>query len=299
MARVSVLLPAYNAQATLERCLAQLAGQSYRDWEAILIDSSPGTECEQIVRSSFPHIRLIRSGRRLLPHEALNLGVQVAKGELLAFIDPDAYPREDWLARLVGAHDAWGGVIIGGVACYGSRWVDLGAHLCKFDKWLPFSAARLLEEGPTVNYLLPRALFDLHGPFDAGSRHADTHLSWRLRAAGIPIRLEPSAVVEHHHLHSWGSLLVERLARGEGFGRARLQWEPVPRSRLAWILAASLLPLRLLSQLGRVWKNARSAGMSWTFVLSFPVLCSGLYAWLLGESVIYLRHLLRGRSRPE
>jgi GT2 family glycosyltransferase len=299
MARVSVLLPAYNAQATLPRCLAQLAIQSYRDWEAILIDSSPGPECEQIVRSSFPDVHLIRSARRLLPHEALNLGVQAAHGELLAFLDPDAYAREHWLEHLVEAQDVYGGVIVGGVACFGSRWVDLGAHLCKFDKWLPFSAAQLLEEGPTVNYLLPRALFDLHGPFDAGSRHADTHLSWRLRAAGIPIRLEPSAVVEHHHLHSWGSLLVERFARGEGFGRTRLQWEPVPRSKLIWILAASVLPLRLLSQLGRAWKNARSARMSRTFVLTFPVLCSGLYAWLLGESATYFRHLLRGRRRPE
>jgi GT2 family glycosyltransferase len=298
MARVSVLLPAYNAQATLAHCLAQLASQSYRDWEAILIDSSPGPECEQIVRSSFPDVRLIRSARRLLPHEALNLGVQAGSGELLVFLDPDAYAREHWLEHLVAAQDGYGGVILGGVACYGSRWVDLGAHLCKFDKWLPFSAARLLEEGPTVNYLLPRALFDLHGPFDAGSRHADTLLSWRLRAAGTPIRLEPSAVVEHHHLHSWGSLLVERFARGRGFGEIRLLWEPVSRPRLVWILAASVLPLRLLSQLGRVWKNAHSARMPWVFVLSFPVLCSGLYAWLLGESVTYLQHLLQAGPRP-
>ena len=296
MPRVSIVLPTYEAQATLERCLDHLDSQSYRDREIIVVDSSLGLECAGIVSGRTPQVHLIRSEARLLPHQALNLGVRSAQGELLAFIDPDAYPRADWLLRLVEAYDARGGAIVGGVACHGSRWIDLGAHLCKFDKWLPFESSRPLNEGPTVNFLMPRELFERHGPFPAVHWHGDTELSWRMREAGVTIRLEPAAIVEHHHLHNWRTLLAERFGRGRGFAELRLTRTSPSWPTVLWLGATSLLPVRLVSQLLRVWRNARAAGMSWAFVLAFPVLSSGLYAWLLGECATYARGLLRRRA---
>ena len=296
MPRVSIVLPIYESQATLDRCLARLVSQSYRDREILAVDSSPGPDCERIVHAHIPEVRLIRSATRLTPHQALNLGAEAARGELLAFIDPDAYPRADWVALLVEAYEAWGGVVAGGVACYGGRWLDLGAHLCKFDKWLPFSRPRPVQEVPTVNMLMPRTLFDRCGAFLAVPFHADTLLSWRMQEAGIPLRLQPSAIVEHHHQHSWGTLLAERGSRGRGYAEACIAREAPSRSKLLWLAALSFFPLRLSSQLLRVGRNATAAHMARAFMLSLPVVISGLYAWLLGECAVFAGRLLGRRA---
>src|SRR5688572_1234839 len=105
MPRVSVIIPAYNSQATIAATLEALRRQAFEDFEAIVVDSSPGEETARLVADRFPEVRFQRSRQRLLPHGARNRGVEMAAGELLVFTDPDCVPAPDWLASLVSAHD--------------------------------------------------------------------------------------------------------------------------------------------------------------------------------------------------
>lgn len=293
MPSVSVLLAVYDAQATLARSLQCLTDQRFDDFEIIVVDSSASDECARIVRERFPRVTYLRHPGRLLAHEALNRAVSIAAGRLLAFTDPDAYPDPMWLARLIAAHEPGSQPIAGGVACYGKRWIDMGAHFAKFDKWLPGGRSRLLTEAPTVNFLVSRLQFDEVGAFRRGTVHADTDFSWRLRQAGREIRFEPEALVFHHHLHTWWSLLVERYARGREFAPLWLTWNPCGRSGLVWRAASSILPLRLASHMLRVWRNARASRQAGALCATLPVVVSALYAWLLGEGAGYLRAAMR------
>jgi GT2 family glycosyltransferase len=290
--RVSVILPIYQSQRTLARSLESLGRQSYRDYDVIAVDSSPNDACSAIVER-FEGAILVRSEERLPPHEACNLGIDRASGELLAFTDPDAYPRPDWLERLVMAGSPGSRVCVGAVACFGRRWLDQGAHLCKFDKWLPMGSPRQLSEGPTVNLLIPRDLFQGAGGRFQHGLHGDTELCWRLRQLGIEIWSAPEAIVEHHHLHSWRSLLAERFERGAGYANLRLTWERARVAALLVRLAASVLPLRLVTQLWRVGCNARRAGMTRIYLLTLPIVAIGLYSGLLGESCAVARQAVR------
>ena len=81
------------------------------------------------MEAEFPEVTYERSARRLIPHEARNRGVELARGELLVFTDPDCVPHPDWIRRLVRVHDAGHPIVAGAIEDAGSKWFDRGVHL--------------------------------------------------------------------------------------------------------------------------------------------------------------------------
>ncbi len=288
MPAVSVILSVFRSETTLKRSLEAIHQQTFRDFEVIVVDSSPGSNCERIVLEQFPEVRYEHRLDRLSADAARNIGFEKATGELLSSTDPDVYTNPSWLAALVAGHDLTGGLVFGGVSCFGDRWLDRGAHLCKFDKWLAGGPPRALPDGPSANMLIPRELVERAGGF-MGKNHGDTDLCWRVRRLGNDILFVPQAAVEHHHLHSWRSLLRERFERGKEFGELWLSWNPISVARLKWRFLVTLLPVRLATQLVRVGKNAARSRMLGAYFSTIPIVVSGLYCWLLGEAWTYIR----------
>lgn len=293
------MVPLYRSEETLGGCLAALSRQSVSAFETILVDSSPGPECQRVIAAAggeVPGLRCERSARRLLPQAARAVGVGLARAPLLVFTDPDCYPAPDWLERLLAAHRTAGGPVVGALACHGRRWFDRGVHLCKFSKWLPGGQPRVVDVGPTAGLLCPRDLFERAGGFGAEQLLGDTTLSWNLRRAGESLWFEPRAVAEHHHLHGWRSFLGERYARGRLFARTRLDWLGAGRPTALGYLLATALPLRLASNLAHTARHAAHTGRLAGFAATLPVVAAGHAASLAGEAVGYARWLRRRRE---
>jgi GT2 family glycosyltransferase len=276
-------MAAFQARQTLARSLESLADQTVTEFEFVLVESGADPAGQAALERVPLQSDYIYAPGRLLPHDALNLGVARASGGVLVFIDADAYARPDWLQQHLEAHRRGHTAVAGGVACFGRTYLDLGAHLAKFDKWLPGLPAHSLEEAPTVNFSVDRSVWEAFGPFAKSQIHADTELCWRIRQGGGEIWFSPQAIVEHHHTHSWARLLSERFGRGGELERLRLSLRPTSPLRRLLRGLASLLPLRLISQMGRVGRNAGQARMGWESLLTAPVTTSLLEAWLLGE----------------
>ncbi len=283
---VTVVIPAYRSQATIARCLAALRGQSFAAFETVVVDSSPDDAVALAVHG-FPEVRYERSRERLLPQAARNAGAALARGELLVFTDPDVYPAPGWLAQMVAAHRATGGVVVGALACHGRRWLDLGVHLCKFSKWLPGGPPRPVDMGPSANLLCPRRLFAAMGGFSGDMLMGDTTLSWQLRRDGEVLWFEPAAVVDHHHLDRLGDFVGERFRRGRRFGQLRMEWLGGRLGPRLVYLAASALPLRLASNLAHAARHAWRAGELPVYAATFPVVALGFAASLAGEAIAY------------
>jgi GT2 family glycosyltransferase len=280
--RVAVILPAYRSQATALACLAALRAQTWRDFETVVVDSSPDDGTAAAV-AAFPEVRLLRPGGRLLPHAARNLGVAETTGPLLVFSDPDAYARQDWLARLIAAHERTGAVVVGAVACHGRRWRDRGVHLAKYDMWLPGQPPGATTLGPTVNLLCPRPAFEQVGGFPGEWMIGDAVFSWRLARSGYRLHFAPDAVVEHHHLTSARELVRERFARGRELARLRRSdghWSGRPGLRPA---AVAVLPVRFLKLMARSARHALRAGDLADLAVGWPLAALGHAAWLAGE----------------
>lgn len=90
--KVSVVIPAYNASGTIVECLRSVVGQSYSDWEVIVVNDGSGDDSGALVEAfmtDYPGlVRLINQENRGVS-AARNCGIREARGEYIAFLDAD------------------------------------------------------------------------------------------------------------------------------------------------------------------------------------------------------------------
>ena len=107
--RVSVIMGVYNAEAFLGDTLRSVVGQSFEDWELIVVDdgSTDGTgKLADQWAGGDPRIRVIHQDNHGRPAPARNRGLREARGEFIAFLDGDDLYHRDRLARAVAMLDA-------------------------------------------------------------------------------------------------------------------------------------------------------------------------------------------------
>lgn len=150
-------------------------------------------------------------GKRITIPEQRNLGVRTARGEIIAFTDAGCVPDRDWLQRLVEP-------ILAGREHVTAGRTDSARGPNLYD-------ARRLDDGylvecPTLNMAFTRESFDEVGGFDESFDYcSDSDFTWRLRAAGRPLRAVPAARLTH----DWGgSRRQAKRAWFYGAGRAKL-----------------------------------------------------------------------------
>ena len=109
MARVSVLLPVYNtAEAYLRECIEGILGQTFGDFELIIVnDASTDANVERVVKSyDDPRIRYYMNEKNMGISETRNRLVDLAKGEFLAVHDHDDVSLPDRFEKQVAYLDA-------------------------------------------------------------------------------------------------------------------------------------------------------------------------------------------------
>jgi teichuronic acid biosynthesis glycosyltransferase TuaG len=99
MPTVSVIIPAYNAEAFLARAIRSVEAQSFRDFELVVVDDG-STDGTADVARGFSGVRYVR-GSHQGEAGARNLGLEEATGELVAFVDADDEWLPEKLARQV------------------------------------------------------------------------------------------------------------------------------------------------------------------------------------------------------
>ena len=98
---VSVISPAWNCEKTLKNTLESVFAQTYRPFECILIDDG-STDTTATVAKSFPELNY-HYQKNAGAAAARNAGIQIAKGEFIAFLDADDFWHRDKLAILIEA----------------------------------------------------------------------------------------------------------------------------------------------------------------------------------------------------
>ena len=102
--RVSVIIPTYDRGWTLGGAVDSVLGQTYRDFELIVVDDGSMDDTPDILAGYGERIRVVRQENRGVS-AARNAGIGVATGELLAFLDSDDRWLPEKLAEQVGFFD--------------------------------------------------------------------------------------------------------------------------------------------------------------------------------------------------
>ena len=103
MIRVSVIVPVYNAERYLERCVDSIFAQSFTDYELILVDDGStdgsGKMCDDYARSN-PQVRVFHQANQGVS-AARQKGLDAASGEYVIFADPDDWVEPTMLEELI------------------------------------------------------------------------------------------------------------------------------------------------------------------------------------------------------
>ena len=101
--KVSIIVPIYNVEKYLERCLMSLVSQTYTDIEILLINDGSTDHSGEICRNfadHYPQIRYFEKENEG-PSIARNFGIQKAVGEFLSFVDSDDYIEQEMIERML------------------------------------------------------------------------------------------------------------------------------------------------------------------------------------------------------
>ncbi|MCX7847218.1 MAG: glycosyltransferase [bacterium] len=205
--RVSVVLPCYNAARTIGRALDSLLAQTYAAFEVVVIDDGSRDGSSRLVARCAQRderVRLIRQKHAGIV-AALNQGLAVARGSLIARMDADDVALPERLARQVGFledHPEIGVVscevrLVGrnpaeGYASY-VRWVN-GLHAPEEIALQRFRESPLVH--PAVMYR--RELVERYGGYCAGDFPEDYELWLRWLEAGVRMMTLPEVLMEWH-----------------------------------------------------------------------------------------------------
>lgn len=95
--KVSVVIPSYNREKTIKKCLDSVISQTYKAYEIILVDDgSTDKTIEQAERLGCSYLKVIKQNHKGA-QAARNLGIVNACGEYIAFLDSD----DEWLPTLL------------------------------------------------------------------------------------------------------------------------------------------------------------------------------------------------------
>lgn len=99
---ISVIIPVYNAEKYIEKCICSLVSQSFKDCEFIFVNDGSSDKSKLIIETYQKQDSRIR----LINHQnqgvsvARNTGIAVAKGKYIGFVDADDYVEKDWFEKL-------------------------------------------------------------------------------------------------------------------------------------------------------------------------------------------------------
>ena len=220
--RVSVVVCSYNGARTIQDTLDGLSRLDYPDFEIIVVDDGSRDATATIARRY--DCRLIQTPNRGLA-SARNAGLAAATGEIVAYIDDDAYPDRHWLRYLAASFMSTSHAGVGGpnIAPPGDGFIADCVARAPGGPIHVLLSDREAEHIPGCNMAFRKECLEAIGGFDPQFRTAgdDVDVCWQLQERGWTLGFHPAALVWHHRRNSVRTYWKQQI----GYGRAEAMLE--------------------------------------------------------------------------
>ena len=284
--RVSIIIPCKKIGEYAEECVRHCNQLDYENYEIIVLPDE-NTEANQLIGAI-----IIETGD-LRPSQKRELGVKRSTGEIIAFIDDDAYPTPAWLASAVAVfEDARVGAVGGPAVTPSSDSLLLQASGAVYQSLMgggPYSyryqpsGRRNVDDYPTCNLLVRKRTFVDAGGFDTNYWPGEDTILCRAITMTLKesIVYEPKALVYHHRRNVFSGHLrqVASYALHRGFFVKKF---PETSRRISYFLP-SLLFLGII------------VGLPSSLVLNLSGYYFGLIGLYLGIMLLSTVHVCRNR----
>jgi GT2 family glycosyltransferase len=220
--QISVVVCTYNGARTLRQCLSELAALDYPNYEVVVVNDGSTDDTASIVRDY--SVRLINQPNKGLS-AARNAGLAASAGEIVAYIDDDAFPHRYWLRYLAAAFSRSSHAGIGGpnLPPRGDGFVAECVAAAPGNPLHVLLSDETAEHIPGCNMAFRKEAIVAIGGFDPRFRAAgdDVDICWRLQERGWTIGFCPTAMVWHHRRNS----ILAFWKQQYGYGKAEAQLE--------------------------------------------------------------------------
>ncbi len=222
---ISVIVCSYNEERTIRKCIEGVLGQTYKNYELIVVNDGSNDRTPEI--ASEYEIQLITIPNGGLSN-ARNLGLSAARGDIVAYIDGDAYPDPHWLEYLAHAFSATEHVGIGGpnLSPYSDGMTAACVDQAPGGPNHVLSSDQEAEHIPGCNMAFRKDALEAINGFDRQFRIAgdDVDVCWRLQNAGGTLGFHPGAVIWHHCRNSVKGYLKQQFNYGKAEAMLEMKW---------------------------------------------------------------------------
>lgn len=271
---ISVVIPVYNVERYIERCIEALLSQSYpeKDYEIIMIDNC-STDVSAAMIKRFPRVCLL-SEKKQGAYAARNKGISASRGDIVAFTDPDCIAHTDWLQNIATVMESSDSRIVTGrrIPYSGSAVLSMFASYENAkDEYVFNSKAKDLYYGYTNNMAVRRGLFKEVGLFAERRRGSDTIFVRRAveKYSTNSVVYSPAVRVRHMELDSPLSYYQKMFI----YGRSRRMYRRISYTRPLNYRERRLVLKKTIERYQYGWAQS---------CLLFFLLLVGLGFWNLG-----------------
>lgn len=253
--RLAIIIPHYNDVDRLLRCLAALEPQLAADVELVVVDNASTVSLDP-VRERFPDLRLIvETDKGAAP--ARNRGIAETTAPLLAFIDSDCLPADNWVAMARATAERADGDLFGGRVDVFDETPPPRSGAEAFEAVFAFDFRDYIErQGFTGagNLVTRRDVFDGAGGFINGVSE-DREWSMRAVSRGYRLLYVDELAVSHPSRSDWPALrrkwlrLTQETYQLEG-----------KSARVRWALRALAMPVSAIVHLPKLLRSPKLSG---------------------------------------
>lgn len=287
MKSISVVVPFYNSEHLIEKCLHSLLKQEYPEgsYEIILINNN-STDSSADIIGRFPRVKLISEPKRG-SYAARNRGLEEASGEIIAFTDSDCAASSDWLKEIDRAmSDPETGIVIGNNQFAKESYLlsMLEDYENEKNKYVYTIGVKELFYGYTRNMAVRKSVFEETGLFLERARGSDTIFIRKYidRYPLNKVRYCPGMRVRHLEIDSPEKYFRKMFV----YGMSSSKYRRVVRAR----------PLSCRERLQIFQRAVRQKGYSPLKTIFFMFLLATAYSyWVIGSVSEAISHRLMGR----
>jgi glycosyltransferase involved in cell wall biosynthesis len=282
---VSVIVPSYNSFKTIKYTIKGLLSQPDGLIDEIIIVDSSVDDKTRLILSKYESekIRVIKASAG--PGVARNIGVRHSKGDILVFIDSDAYPLPGWISNIIKARED--GCMIGAGSItvpdfQKHKIIALAQFFLQYNEYMNIGSARIKAFVPSVTMFCDRKLFEKFGGFPA-IRAAEDVLFCLTVNKTAPVWFIPGIMVCHIFREDMASFLANQMLLGKYIIIYRRMHEPHAfYYKGLWPLL--FLPGFIIIKMFRIVRRIFCAGPSLIikFFYSIHIFLLGLLFWSIG-----------------
>lgn len=220
MSYFSILVAVYNEEKSIKNCIDSLLSQDFQDFEIIVVNDCSTDKTKEILDKNYgknKKIKIIHKSVNEHKPKAINDGLKLASGEVVAITDADTKVPKDWLSKIKKEFDndkklkAIGGVY----EAYNNDIVSLTGNL--FER-IFMDIGLIPNVLPGANAAYVRKDFMEIGGYPVRKWGADSMIDMLMREKGKKIKITKNLIVKTLYPNSLKKIIKRKFVWGGGLG---------------------------------------------------------------------------------